>query len=75
MRLKPPSYARSGHCKRQSKFFFGPRGVEFFVGLAVVGFLINDEAFAAGVDHAPVFICFHRPDFEGDGRYERFEGG
>src|SRR2546423_13841894 len=43
---------------------FRSGGVEFSVGLAVVGFLVNDEAFRAGFDDGNIVRGFHWPDFD-----------
>ena len=53
---------------------FGARGVEGFVGVEVVGFLVNDEAFGSVIDEVAVLIVFHRPDFDPDGGDEGLEG-
>lgn len=55
--------------------FFGACGVVGGVGLAAVGFLVDDEAFCAGVDHAGVFGGFHGSDLDGEGGDFFAEGG
>lgn len=48
------------------KVFFGAGGVEGLVGFAVVGFLIDDEAFGSVLDEFGVLVVFHGSDFEGE---------
>jgi hypothetical protein len=43
-----------------------PGSVHIGVNCAVVGFLIDDEAFGAGFDDWAIFAGFHRANFEGD---------
>jgi hypothetical protein len=44
----------------------GPGCVILGVGFSVIGFLVNDEPFAASLDHASVFRSFHGSDFDGE---------
>ena len=54
--------------------FFGAGGVHDGVDVAVIGFLIDNEAFGAGFDHALVFGGFHGADFDADGGDEGADG-
>lgn len=49
---------------------FGAGGVEGFVGVAVVGLLVDDEAFGTGFDKLGVLMVFHGADFDADGGEE-----
>lgn len=55
--------------------FFGAGGVVGSVGGAAVGFLVDDEPFCAGVDHAGVFRGFHWADLDGERGDFFAEGG
>jgi hypothetical protein len=50
------------------KIAFGPGGVHVLIDGAIVGFLINDEAFGAGLNQGTVAIGIHGADFERDAR-------
>src|SRR5213075_3110470 len=52
---------------------FRSGGVQFAVRFAVIGFLVNDEAFRAGFDDRNVVRRFHWPDFDRDRREIRRE--
>ena len=52
------------------EILFRSSGVKGFVGVAVVGLLINDEAFGAGFDKFGILVVFHGADFDPDGRKE-----
>ena len=47
--------------------FLRPGQVHLAVGLAMVGLLIDDEAFTARLDDGDVLLGFHRSDLDGDG--------
>lgn len=48
--------------------------MEFGVGVADVGFLVDDEAFCAVVYEFAVLVVFHGADFDSDGGDEGFDG-
>src|SRR4029077_6422215 len=50
------------------KIALGPGSVHIGVNSAVVGFLIDDEAFSAGFDDWAILVGLHGADFEGDAR-------
>ena len=53
---------------------FGAGGVHDGVDVAVIGFLIDHEAFRTGFDHTLVFGGFHGADFDADGGDEGADG-
>lgn len=48
----------------------GAGGVKGLVGVAVVGLLVDDEAFGSGFDELGVLMVFHGADFDADGGEE-----
>jgi hypothetical protein len=66
--------AAFGAGKAPVEVFFGAGSVHDGVDVAVIGFLINDEAFGAGGDHALIFRGFHRADLDADGGDEVADG-
>ena len=60
--------------KAPLEVFFGPGGVHFGIEGAVIGLVINDEAFSAGFDHALVVRGLHGADFDADGGDEVPDG-
>src|SRR5262245_9517216 len=47
---------------------FRPGGMHFRIYTAIVSFLINDEAFGAGLDNRHVILSVHRADLDRDRR-------
>lgn len=56
-----------GAVEAPSEVFLGSGGVELGVGFAVVGFLIDDEAFRAAGDEFGVLVVLHRAHLDGEG--------
>lgn len=56
------------------EFLFWSCGVEGFVGFAVIGFLVDDEAFGSVVYDVRVLVVFHGADFQCKGGEEGDEG-
>ena len=53
------------------EILFGSSGVKGFIGVAVVGLLVDDEAFGTGFDEFGVLVVFHGADFDADSGEER----
>ena len=66
--------AAFGTSEAPVEVFFGAGGVHDGVDIAVIGFLIDHEAFGTGFDHALVFGGFHGADFDADGGDEGADG-
>ncbi len=54
--------------------FLGAGGVHDGIDIAVIGFLVDHEAFGTGFDHALIFGGFHGADFDADGGDEGADG-